>query len=223
MKRKRLGELLQERGQISAESLQQLFNEQKDKVIRLGELILERGLVEKAALTQALEEVSHIPYVDCSTVVCDPKVLQLIPAALAYRLSVLPIRIEDSKLVVAMTEPQNLTVLDQLRFGAGMSISPRFSFVAETLQGIARNYGQSRENSASDPDHAGFAAPRTGGPSWNLCRPVRGKPIAKPCSKSGRRYNRRKLPPSAWSRTSFKRPFTGMPATFTSNRSPRPR
>ena len=53
MKRKRLGDVLKERGKISAESLQKLFDEQQDKVIRLGELILERGLVEKSALSKA--------------------------------------------------------------------------------------------------------------------------------------------------------------------------
>ena len=79
MKRKRLGELLQERGKISAESLQQLFHDQKDKAIRLGELILERGLVEKSALTKALEEVSRVPYMDCTNVTCDPLALQAIP------------------------------------------------------------------------------------------------------------------------------------------------
>lgn len=71
MKKKRLGEVLQERGQISAASLQQLFQEQAGKVIRLGELILERGLVDKSALIEALQEVSRISYLDCSTVRCE--------------------------------------------------------------------------------------------------------------------------------------------------------
>ena len=68
MKRKRLGEVLQERGKISAANLQQLFLEQQDKVIRLGELILERGLADKTSLIGAFEEVTRILYLDCSTV-----------------------------------------------------------------------------------------------------------------------------------------------------------
>ena len=75
--------VLQERGKISAESLQQLFQDQKGKVIRLGELILERGLVEKSALTKALEEVSRVPYLDCTTVICDMRALAAIPAGVA--------------------------------------------------------------------------------------------------------------------------------------------
>jgi type IV pilus assembly protein PilB len=141
MKRKRLGDVLRERRELSAESLQKLFDEQHDKVIRLGELILERGLVEKSVLTQALEEVSGIPYLDCSSVECDPDALQMIPAEIAQRLTVLPIGNENLKLIVAMAEPQNLVVLDELRFISNKTISPRFGFVAEIIQGVKRNYG----------------------------------------------------------------------------------
>jgi hypothetical protein len=62
MKRKKLGEILQDRGHISAEGLHQLFEDQKGKMVRLGELILERGLVDKPALVKALEEASRVPY-----------------------------------------------------------------------------------------------------------------------------------------------------------------
>jgi hypothetical protein len=47
MKRKILGEILQESGKISAADLHQLFEERKRKMVRLGELILERGLVDR--------------------------------------------------------------------------------------------------------------------------------------------------------------------------------
>jgi type IV pilus assembly protein PilB len=140
MKRKRLGEVLQERGKISAAKLQQLFQEQQGKVIRLGELILERGLVDKTSLIQAIEEVSRVPYLDCTTIECEKSALEAIPGEVAERLAILPIRMENSALVVAMAEPQNLTVIDELRFTAGKTISPRLAFRTEILAAIARNY-----------------------------------------------------------------------------------
>ena len=140
MKRKRLGEILQERGKISAAALEQLFKEQQGKVVRLGELILERGLVDKASLIEALEEVSRVPYLDCSAIRCEQNALQSIPGAVAERLAILPIRMENSALVVAMAEPQNLAVIDELRFTSGKTISPRLSFRKEILAAIARNY-----------------------------------------------------------------------------------
>ena len=141
MKRKRLGEVLQDRGKISAASLQQLFEEQGGKVIRLGELILERGLVDKPTLIRALEDVSRIPYLDTSTVLCEKSLLKSIPKATALRLGILPIRTEDARILMAMSEPQNIGTIDELRFTTGKDIIPRFAFRSEILAAIARNYG----------------------------------------------------------------------------------
>jgi type IV pilus assembly protein PilB len=152
MKRKRLGEVLQDRGKISAADLQKLFEEQQGKVIRLGELILERCLVDKASLIEALVEVSQVPYLDCSTIRCEKSALEGIPGAVAERLAILPVRMENSKLVVAMAEPQNLAVIDELRFTSGKTISPRLSFRSEILAAIARNYGLSQESSPTQEE-----------------------------------------------------------------------
>src|SRR5258706_9372625 len=99
MKRKRNGEIMQDRGQISAVKLQQLFKEQEgNEVVRLGELIMERGLVDKPSLLKALEEVSRVPYLDCTTIQCDVAVLQIIPKTMAVRLDILPVRMDHSRL-----------------------------------------------------------------------------------------------------------------------------
>jgi len=140
MKRKRLGEILEDRGHISAADLQKLFKEQEGKMVRLGELILERGLVDKRSLVKALEEVSHVPYLDCTTIQCDPAVLQSIPKSMAIRLDILPVHLDRARMVVAMAEPQNVTTIDELRFSSGKDISPRFGFRAEILSAIYRNY-----------------------------------------------------------------------------------
>jgi type IV pilus assembly protein PilB len=95
MKRKKLGELLKDRGQISEANLQKLFKDQEGKMVRLGELILERGLVDKTLLVKALEEVSRVQYLDCASIHCDPTVLQSVPKAMAVRLDVLPVRMEQ--------------------------------------------------------------------------------------------------------------------------------
>jgi len=143
MKRKRLGEILQERGKISAADLHKLFQEQHGTAVRLGELILDRGLVDKASLIEALVEVSRVPYLDCSAIRCEKVALEAIPGTVAERLAILPVRMENSKLVVAMAEPQNLAVIDELRFTSGKTISPRLAFRTEILAAIVQNYGLS--------------------------------------------------------------------------------
>jgi len=140
MKKKRLGETLQERGKISEADLHKFIEKQRGSLLHLGELLLDRGVVSKEDLADALEEVSRVAYVDCSAVTPESEVLKLIPRAMAERLSVLPIRRDGRKLVIAMAFPQNLATLGELRFTTGMEISPRQSFRTELQAAIALNY-----------------------------------------------------------------------------------
>jgi type IV pilus assembly protein PilB len=148
MRRKRLGEVLHERGKISAKDLEKALEEQQQKLSHLGELLLERGLVGKPDLIAALEEVSLIPYVDIATTPVDPATLQIIPREIAERLCVLPIRRDLSRLVVVMSDPRNPAVIKELAEIAGMSISPRLAFHAELREAIAHHYSQLSSESA---------------------------------------------------------------------------
>ena len=142
MKRKKLGEVLQERGKISPTDLARVVQEQQGKVIRLGELMLKRGLVDKADLATALEEVTRVRYVDLQELTPDLEMLRLIPAGVAQRCLALPLRRENGKLVVVLAEPQNLSVISELRFTAGMEIEPRLGFAGEIQVAIEQWYGK---------------------------------------------------------------------------------
>jgi hypothetical protein len=109
-------------------------------MVRLGELILERGLVDKALLVKALEEVSRVQYLDCASIHCDPAVLQAVPKAMAVRLDVLPVQLDQSRMIVVMAEPQNVATIDELRFTTGKDVSPRLGFRTEIQSGIVREY-----------------------------------------------------------------------------------
>src|SRR3977135_656019 len=152
VKKKKLGEVLRDRGKISAEDLTLAVSEQQGKVLHLGELMLERGLVKKSDLEAALEEVSHVPYLDCSEVVPDPEAIKLVQRATAERCCALPIRMEQERLVVAMAAPQDLGKPDELRFSTGMEISPRLAFRSEVLKAIAKYYGGGERGTTHKPN-----------------------------------------------------------------------
>jgi type IV pilus assembly protein PilB len=141
MKKRRLGELLRDRGQVTAEDLSKALDEHHQKLVLLGEVLLQRGYVDRSNLIGALEEVTKVRYADCSSVRVEPEVLKLIPRATAVRFCVLPLRIERHRLVVVMAEPQNMQILTELGFAAGRGITPQFGFRSEILLAIENNYG----------------------------------------------------------------------------------
>ncbi|MGH9773684.1 MAG: ATPase, T2SS/T4P/T4SS family [Candidatus Acidiferrales bacterium] len=142
MKKKKLGEVLRERGQISAADLASAIAEQQGKVIRLGELLMARGVVVKDDLASALEQVTRIPYVNCALLPPAQAALALLPRQVADRCLGIPIAVQDRKLVVVMAEPQNLALINELKFRAGMDIDPRFGFRAEILAAIEQHYDE---------------------------------------------------------------------------------
>jgi type IV pilus assembly protein PilB len=149
MKKKRLGDVLRERGHVSPADLNKAIEDQQGKLIHLGELMLERGVVSKKDLAAALTEVTHVPYVDCESVEVDPEVLKLLPHAVARRFCVLPILCQGTKLVTVMAEPQNLHAIDELRFMSGMDIIPRLGFRPEIEAAVEKWYGQVEEAEAA--------------------------------------------------------------------------
>ncbi|MBI4464107.1 MAG: Flp pilus assembly complex ATPase component TadA [Acidobacteria bacterium] len=159
MMKKRLGDLLKERGKIGPEDLDSILGDQQSKSVRLGELLLERGIVSKEDIASALEEVNQVPYVECPPPAIEPSVLELIPSEVAVRCCALPLECNGKKLIVAMAEPQNLRFLDELRFASGLEISPRFGFLQDVLEGIRRFYRGKASGRISQQEEAEEEAP----------------------------------------------------------------
>src|SRR5258708_8498935 len=138
-RRKRLGDGLKDKKRVTEKDLAKLM-EQAPPGARLGELILERGLVSKEELVQALQEVLGCSYLDARFVQVDNRALELIPRSTAFRNNILPMSIVGRQLVVIMADPQNLRVLDELRFISGMDIAPRLGIQSEIHSALERCY-----------------------------------------------------------------------------------
>lgn len=159
-RKKRLGEILRERGKISAADLAQAVENQKGKLVQLGEILYERGHVEKKDLVQALEESIRTAYVDCTDIVPNPEMVKLLPRVLSEKYCALPLEKEGRRLVVVMAQPQDLTVIEQLKFSTGKEISPRLGFRSEIIGAIGRAYSLQEETlSELDDLEAMIASP----------------------------------------------------------------
>ena len=123
-KKKKLGERLVERGNVSQIDLESALTEQRGKTILLGDLLLSRGLVAKEDLAATLKELLGIDYVNVAEVRVDRAVLKYSSHEVASESQALPLYKEGTKLVVAMANPQDIRFLDQLRFRVGMEIVP---------------------------------------------------------------------------------------------------
>ena len=112
----RIGELLVERGRISAADLAAALAEQKRKGGPLGKLLVELGFIDETTLHAALGAKLGMVTVDLDEFPFDTAATLLVPAQTAGRLRALPIADRDGTLVVAIDDPARVGVIDELKF-----------------------------------------------------------------------------------------------------------
>ena len=139
----RLGDLLVRDGLITREQLQQALSEQKGTGNRLGYTLVKLGFVEETEITKMLARQYRMPAVDLSRFEVDERIVKLVPADVAIRHTVLPLKREGRTLTVAMSDPTNGSVMDDLKFITRYDIFPVIAGEYTLRQAIERYYEQS--------------------------------------------------------------------------------
>src|SRR5512146_2265155 len=120
----RIGDLLFREGLITADQLAVALNEQKQSGTRIGYSLVKLGFVREVELTKILARQHKMPAVDLSRFELDHKIAKMIPSDLARKNLVLPLKRDGRTLTVAMADPSNLGVLEDLKFITRYDIFP---------------------------------------------------------------------------------------------------
>jgi type IV pilus assembly protein PilB len=120
----RIGDQLVREGLISAEQLQRSLDDARVNGNRVGFSLVKLGFLNEQDLVRALARQHRVPAVDLERVKLDPKILRLIPTEIAMKHQVLPLRRVGRTLTVAMSNPTDLGVIDDLKFITRLDIEP---------------------------------------------------------------------------------------------------
>jgi type IV pilus assembly protein PilB len=120
----RIGDLLLRDGLITRDQLNRALQEQKQNGRRLGYTLVKMGYIDEIALTRILAKQFKMPAVDLSRFEVDHKIAKMIPNDLATRNLVIPVKRDGRTLTVAMADPTNIAVLDDLKFITRYDIVP---------------------------------------------------------------------------------------------------
>jgi type IV pilus assembly protein PilB len=144
-KNMRLGEILKQAGIIDEFQLNSALSYQRHWGGRLGESLIRLGYITEEKLQGFLARQFELPRIDLSGRRIAEDVLQYIPVDKAREFNVIPVERREMSgtmhLVVAMTDPTNLTVIDSLQFLTGCRIRPALASAESITQAIERNYG----------------------------------------------------------------------------------
>ena len=119
-----LGQLLLARDIVTAEQIEQALAEQKDKGHRklLGELLVEMGYCTENQIASALAQGYGVPYAQVTPKICDPKVIEILPREFLEEYIVLPLFKVNNVLTIAVNEPTNVFLIDEIERISGCKV-----------------------------------------------------------------------------------------------------
>jgi len=138
-----LGELLLREKLINTDQLKSAVDYEKKNKIAVGSALVTLGFISEEDMAQALSRQLGYPYIDLSQFEVYPDVINLIPVDIAKKHMIMPIHRIRSFLTMAMVDPTDLDVIENVRFRTSLSIQPVISSESGIMDAINKYYGAS--------------------------------------------------------------------------------
>lgn len=137
--KKKLGDLLKEAGLVTEVQIQDVLA-QKKRDQKLGDALVEQGFITEKQLLDVLEIQLKLDSVSLYQYPIDISLTNLIQKDFARSKLLLPIKKEDSRLIVAMNDPLDFYAIEELEFSTGYVVIPVIATRDDLLQTINRLY-----------------------------------------------------------------------------------
>jgi len=140
--RKKLGEMLIEAGVLGENSLRAALAEQRRWGGTLGKTLIEMKLLAEQDLIRILSKQLGLESVDLDQIQVPQTVLELVSGELAQQWALVPFAKQARFLDVAMTDPTNLGIVDELRIRTQLNVRPYLTGPKMMERAIARFYAR---------------------------------------------------------------------------------
>jgi type IV pilus assembly protein PilB len=147
---KKIGEILLQAGIISEMQLSSALGEQNSWGGKLCSIILKKGFASEESIASALEHQLGQKCISIKQLKIPASVLQRVKPDIAKKYNVIPLGGDSRSVEIAISDPQDLSTLDELSFMLGARIRPFLAVESAIKQGLDRFYGDS-EISFEDP------------------------------------------------------------------------
>jgi type II secretion system protein E len=142
---KKLGEMLFEDKVITAEQLEKALSKQQEIGGLIGNAIVNLGFATEEQVLVAFSHQIGIQYKRLKDLDIKPEIIEKVPAKFACYYKIVPISLEGIRLTIAVTNPLDLAVLDDIKLILKYDIEPVLSSEKDILESIKRYYGVGAE------------------------------------------------------------------------------
>lgn len=138
--KKKLGEMLIEAGIIDNLQLDSALGHQRNWGGKIGSILIELGFITETELGGFIEKQLNIPCVDITSLNITEKEIESVKVETAKKYTVFPLKVEGNVVNLAMMDPTDLRVIDELQFIMGKRIKPSLALESEIKKAIRRHY-----------------------------------------------------------------------------------
>ena len=136
-----LGENLIQKGLISRRELDIGLKEHKKTGQFLGTSLVKLGFIKEEELYPVLAEQLKLSYFKLKEITIDPKIIQKLPAKYAFHYKLIPVKFENDKLTVAVSDPLDLRTIDDLRLLLSLDVVSVLATESDIYEAIRKYYG----------------------------------------------------------------------------------
>ena len=147
--RKRIGDILVESNYCKAEQIDEALKKSKEQKMRLGAYLVKNNVVTNKQLSIALSKQYDVPFIDLDESLVDPVVGSLLTQKFCQDHIVCPVKKENGKLVLAMTDPTDIITLDQIEMMTGMRVSVVVSSELSIVASLEKLFGENVDTLAN--------------------------------------------------------------------------
>ena len=119
-----LGQILIKHHIITEKELKEALDYQKKRRIRLGSALMELGYIDEEELGGFLSQQLGIPFISLKKIKISEDTLKLLPSEYMKKHLVIPVEKKGSTLVVAMADPTDQSVINEIGFITGLRVEP---------------------------------------------------------------------------------------------------
>ena len=136
-----LSEILLREKAVTADQLKQATEHQRKNGLSMASALVNLGFISEQELAEVLSNHLGYPYIDLEQFEVYPEVVSLLSADVAKKYMIMPIHQIRSFLTLAMMDPTDLEVVEDIRFRTGLSIQPVIASESAIAAAINRYYG----------------------------------------------------------------------------------
>ena len=114
----------------------QLTSQELDK--NISDILVFRGFISEEALGKLIAEHLKLPFADIKTKIIPLEVLNTVPEKLARKYQIVPLKITESELHLAMQDPQNFEARELAKRLSGLNVIPYFATSKDLQSGLAQ-------------------------------------------------------------------------------------